>query len=102
MSKNKIVNINLLLNELAQIRGKTVGLITGCFDVLHLGHLGIFQFAKKHVDILVVGIDSDEAVKATKGPTRPINTQKHRCQLVAELISVDYVLPLTFKKTLMH
>ncbi len=42
-----------------QSGGGRVGLITGCFDVLHIGHIKLFKWAKKRVDLLIVGLDSD-------------------------------------------
>lgn len=58
------------LNEIPKLKpnwqGKKVGLVTGCFDILHFGHISIFEFAKSHVDILLVGIDSDESIKINK------------------------------------
>lgn len=62
----------------AKKSGKTVGLITGCFDVIHLGHVELFQFAKKHCDVVVVGLDSDETIKLNKGPGRPIHNISQR------------------------
>lgn len=58
--------------------GKKVGLITGCFDVIHVGHVELFQFAKKHCDVVVVGLDSDETIKLNKGPARPIHNISQR------------------------
>lgn len=44
----------------------------GCFDVLHRGHIELFKYAKSLGDYLVVGIDTDERVRAAKGETRPL------------------------------
>ena len=60
----------------------------GCFDVLHRGHVELFKYAKSRGDYLVVGIDTDERVKAAKGDTRPFNTIEDR---VAMLESIKYV-----------
>lgn len=71
--------------------GKKVGLITGCFDVLHFDHIRLFRFAKKHVDFLVVGLDNDKTISLTKGKGRPINKLQHRLEAISELRSVDAV-----------
>lgn len=81
----------------AKRSGKTVGLITGCFDILHLGHINLFHFAKKHADILLVGIDSDSIVKATKGINRPVNNYFRRSRFLAELSSIDRVFMISGK-----
>tara|TARA_R110002020_G_scaffold342974_7_gene557335 strand:+ start:285 stop:686 length:402 start_codon:yes stop_codon:yes gene_type:complete len=60
----------------------------GCFDVLHRGHIELFKYAKSLGDWLVVGIDTDERVKASKGESRPFNTVEDR---VAMLESIKYV-----------
>lgn len=71
--------------------GGKVGLITGCFDVLHIGHVRLFKWAKKRVDLLIVGLDSDGSIRLSKGTGRPIFSQKVRLETLSELSSVDYV-----------
>jgi len=75
--------------------GKKVGLITGCFDVLHFEHIQLFRFAKKHVDFLVVGLDNDKTISLNKGKNRPVNSINHRLQVISELRSVDAVFEIT-------
>jgi rfaE bifunctional protein nucleotidyltransferase chain/domain len=60
----------------------------GCFDVLHRGHIELFKYAKSLGDCLVVGIDTDERVRAAKGESRPFNTIEDR---VAMLESIKYI-----------
>jgi D-beta-D-heptose 7-phosphate kinase/D-beta-D-heptose 1-phosphate adenosyltransferase len=67
-------------------------LTTGCFDVLHIGHVRLLQFARNQGDHLVVGINSDASVRLLKGAARPINTAAHRIELLASLRCVDEVL----------
>lgn len=91
----KILNLNKLLKELAPLRKKKkIGLVTGCFDVLHIGHIEFLKYAKERVDVLVVGVDGDTAIQLSKGAGRPINKHHERCVLLAELVSVDYILPM--------
>ena len=49
--------------------------VNGCFDVLHPGHIALFQYAKSLGDYLIVAIDSDEKVALDKGFDRPIFDQ---------------------------
>lgn len=92
----KIKTIKELIEIVARLKkkGKTVGLVTGCFDVLHIGHIELFRFAKKKVNYLVVGVDSDESVKLSKGENHPLFDQKTRMNVLAEQESVDYVFPI--------
>jgi rfaE bifunctional protein nucleotidyltransferase chain/domain len=64
----------------------------GCFDVLHIGHIKLLEFAKSQGDYLVVGIDSDRRVKELKGDHRPINTEKQRKDFLLSIRYVDEVV----------
>ena len=64
----------------------------GCFDVLHVGHLRSLEAARALGDVLVVGVNSDEAVAELKGPGRPVVPAAERAELVASLRPVDYVV----------
>jgi D-beta-D-heptose 7-phosphate kinase/D-beta-D-heptose 1-phosphate adenosyltransferase len=65
--------------------------VNGTFDILHVGHIALLDYAKSLGDRLVVGIDSDDRVKLLKGSDRPINSQIERGILLAALKSVDEV-----------
>jgi len=65
--------------------------VNGTFDVLHLGHLAMLNFAKSLGTHLVVAIDSDERVKRLKGPNRPINNVSERKIMLENLKAVDSV-----------
>jgi rfaE bifunctional protein nucleotidyltransferase chain/domain len=69
---------------------KTV-FVNGTFDVLHTGHLLLFEYAKSFGDHLIVAIDSDERIKEKKGPTRPINSLWDRAFMLSNLYHVDEV-----------
>jgi rfaE bifunctional protein nucleotidyltransferase chain/domain len=81
----------LTLRKEWAVQGKKVVWTNGCFDLLHTGHVRSFRDAKALGDILVVGINSDESVRAIKGPLRPVTCEEDRAELVAALESVDYV-----------
>ena len=63
----------------------------GCFDVLHRGHIELFRYAKSLGDWLVVGIDTDERVRAAKGATRPFNTIEDRVMLLESIKYIDEI-----------
>ena len=72
--------------------GRRSAFANGCFDLLHVGHVRYLQGAKEQGDVLVVGVNSDRAVTALKGPGRPLLPAEARVELVAALACVDYVV----------
>jgi len=65
----------------------------GCFDVLHMGHIELFRYAKQQGTKLYVGVDSDEKVKQDKGSDRPFNKLNDRIQFLRAIRYVDKVIP---------
>lgn len=63
----------------------------GCFDLLHLGHVTYLEAARNEGDALLVGVNSDQAVRELKGPDRPVNAEADRAGIVAALESVSGV-----------
>lgn len=64
----------------------------GCFDILHAGHLELLNQAKKLGTKLIVGINSDESVRAIKGSSRPFVSQNDRADVLRGLRCVDEVV----------
>lgn len=92
----KIISIeqaNQIAEQLHR-QNKRIILVGGCFDVLHIGHITFLENAKKHGDILIILLESDETITKTKGAKRPINTQNDRARILAALTAVDIVLLL--------
>lgn len=66
--------------------------VNGSFDILHLGHLKLLQYAKSFPNAYVLVLtDSDRRIKELKGPTRPIHNEYERCSFLFALKSVDRV-----------
>jgi len=65
--------------------------VNGCFDILHVGHIELLEYAKSLGDKLIVGIDVDQRVKELKGQNRPFNTTKDRKKMLESLRCVDVV-----------
>ncbi|MBN2095076.1 MAG: adenylyltransferase/cytidyltransferase family protein [Candidatus Aenigmarchaeota archaeon] len=63
----------------------------GSFDMLHIGHVRYLLKAKQSGDILVVGADSDPAIKRYKGEERPIIPLEERMEMLAYQVPVDLV-----------
>jgi cytidyltransferase-like protein len=59
--------------------------VTGVFDVLHVGHLRFLRGAAEPGHPLVVGVEDDARVRAWKGPNRPVNPADERAELLAGL-----------------
>lgn len=67
-------------------------IVNGTFDILHIGHIRLLEFAKGFPDAYVyVLIDSDQRVRQLKGPSRPINNEYDRASMLFALKSVDRV-----------
>jgi rfaE bifunctional protein nucleotidyltransferase chain/domain len=65
--------------------------VNGTFDVLHIAHIQLLNFAKSQGDYLHVAIDTDARVKEKKGETRPIYPQEERKFFLMNLKAVDNV-----------
>jgi len=67
-------------------------IVNGSFDVIHLGHIRLLQYAKSFPNAYVyVLVDTDRRIRELKGNDRPINTKYERVILLSELKSVDQV-----------
>jgi len=65
--------------------------VNGTFDVLHVGHIFLLNFAKSLGSHLTVAIDSDDRVRRLKGENRPINSCYERMVMLKNLKAVDQV-----------
>ena len=86
--------VEQLVPELQRHRalGRKVVFTNGCFDIVHLGHVEYFRFAKKQGDVLVVAVNTDSSVQRLKGPKRPIISEGDRLSVLEELESIDYLV----------
>lgn len=81
-----------LWREYTRLTQHVVVATNGCFDLLHRGHLEYLAKARSLGSLLIVGVNSDRAVRQLKGPTRPINAQEDRAFVLAGLDMVDMVV----------
>lgn len=65
--------------------------VNGSFDILHAGHIRLFNYAKSLGTYLLVAIDSDARISSIKGPKRPINFLADRKLLLQNLKAIDAV-----------
>jgi D-beta-D-heptose 7-phosphate kinase/D-beta-D-heptose 1-phosphate adenosyltransferase len=87
-------SLSQLVPELALHRssGKKIVFTNGCFDIVHLGHVKYFQWAKAQGDLLVVGVNTDAGIRRLKGQKRPVIGEDDRIGVLEELESIDYLI----------
>jgi D-beta-D-heptose 7-phosphate kinase / D-beta-D-heptose 1-phosphate adenosyltransferase len=91
-STSKIItDLDLFLLDFDR-KNKTIVFTNGCFDLLHKGHLHLLNEAKKHGDILIVAVNTDDSVKKLKGNTRPAEPLDIRLKNLSELSIADYLI----------
>lgn len=64
--------------------------VNGCFDVLHVGHVRLLNFAQMFGEVSV-GVNDDHSVSRLKGDGRPINTLVKRVELLDSLVQVSRI-----------
>ncbi len=75
--------------------------VNGTFDVLHIGHLKLLQFASSFGE-LRVGIDTDKRVKELKGIDRPFNSTEDRKYFLQSLKYVNEVVVFDSREELIN
>jgi rfaE bifunctional protein nucleotidyltransferase chain/domain len=92
--ENKIIKDDEALSRAVQglqaVDYKVV-LTIGSWDLLHIGHVRYLLKAKGLGHVLVVGVDSDRAIKLYKGPLRPVVPENERCEMLSYQSCVDFV-----------
>ncbi|HDZ07927.1 bifunctional D-glycero-beta-D-manno-heptose-7-phosphate kinase/D-glycero-beta-D-manno-heptose 1-phosphate adenylyltransferase HldE [Pseudohongiella sp.] len=78
--------------EDARAQGEKIVFTNGCFDIIHAGHVGYLEDARKQGDRLIVAINDDDSVRRLKGSGRPINPVERRMAVLAGLSAVDWVV----------
>ncbi|MFH1551296.1 MAG: adenylyltransferase/cytidyltransferase family protein [bacterium] len=94
LSQKHISNYQELANIVNAYKtlGKKIVCTIGSWDMLHIGHLRYLERAKNLGDILIVGVDSDKAIKIyKKNPFKPIIPHKERIEMLTYQEFVDYV-----------
>lgn len=91
--RDKLISLDQLPDWRRQMRASRRRLVVtnGCFDLLHLGHVTYLEAARNEGDLLLVGVNSDDAVRQLKGPGRPVNSERDRALVLAALESVGAV-----------
>jgi len=97
LPNQKILRRSALRAEVDRLKaaGKTVVFTNGCFDIIHIGHIRYLREARALGDCLVVGVNSDDSVRALKGEPRPLVPELERAEVLAAIEFVDYVTIFT-------
>ncbi|EDX89990.1 bifunctional D-glycero-beta-D-manno-heptose-7-phosphate kinase/D-glycero-beta-D-manno-heptose 1-phosphate adenylyltransferase HldE [Alcanivorax sp. DG881] len=82
----------LIAIEDARAQGEKIVFTNGCFDIIHAGHVGYLDTARRQGDRLVLAVNGDESIRRLKGPGRPINPLERRMAVLAALEAVDWVV----------
>lgn len=88
----------MTLDELLTLRGYwqkehlTVGFANGCFDILHPGHISLIRQATERCDRLIMALNTDASVRRLKGPSRPMQTEESRAEVIGSIKGVSAVV----------
>jgi len=90
LKKYRKLTLEIILRE--KKKGKKIVFTNGIFDIIHPGHIILLKEAKKHGDILIVGLNTDISTKKNKGKQRPIFPFEERKNILLSIKYVDFVL----------
>lgn len=95
---NKIIYSKKHLTDILVIDNiSNIGLTSGCFDIMHFGHLKTLNISKDLCNSLFVCLSSDTQIKRLKGNDRPINNINDRinnliyCSFIDKLILYEEI-----------
>lgn len=95
IAANKVLDFQSLSQIVKNIRlslpEERIVLTTGCFDIIHVGHLRYLKLSRNQGDFLIVGVNSDTSVKTLKGENRPLFPENERAELVSAFECVSIV-----------
>jgi D-glycero-beta-D-manno-heptose 1-phosphate adenylyltransferase len=83
--------LDVVVSELKRKNSKIV-LTSGCYDILHVGHIHNLRESKKLGDVLIACLSCDEQIKKLKGDSRPINKYIDRINLFKTISYIDYIV----------
>jgi D-glycero-beta-D-manno-heptose 1-phosphate adenylyltransferase len=84
-------SVEYVVRRIVEYVQRRVVMTTGCYDILHAGHIRHLEKSRSLGTKLVVALNSDSSVKKLKGNERPINPQDQRKAVLEALRCVDEV-----------
>jgi len=91
-NKKIIYNKEHLIDLIHSFHFTNIGLTSGCFDIMHKGHIHNLKSCKKKCDTLFVCLSSDKQIKELKGKDRPVNNIKDRTIMLSTISFIDYIV----------
>lgn len=84
----KTTDINYLCNIRKIRKNKKIVFTNGCFDIVHLGHMKMFNYIRKNYPdaYIVVGLNSDESVDNLKKSHRRIFDENYRSAYMSNIV----------------
>ena len=91
--QEKILGIEELKKAIEEEKrkGRKIVWTNWCFDIYSRGQKDLLERASREGHVLIVGLDSDESVRALKGTGRPINSEKERAEILSSIEYVDFI-----------
>lgn len=77
--------------EALKTLGLKIVLTSGSFDLMHIGHMRYLREARMRGNCLIVGVDSDEKIRAKKGEYKPVIPERERAEMVAHSRYADII-----------
>jgi rfaE bifunctional protein nucleotidyltransferase chain/domain len=90
--KKVIYSKSHLIDYLALNNLTNIGLTSGCFDILHEGHVKNLKTCKINCTSLLVCLSSDNQIKRLKGEKRPINNLADRINMLIHFDFIDLLI----------
>lgn len=72
-------------------QNKKITLVGGCFDLIHVGHIHLLEYASTLGGVVVVAVLSDKYARTYKDQKRPVINEVQRVKMVASIRFVDFV-----------
>ena len=94
--QNKLITTKELMipKRYADMLGAKLVFTNGCFDILHIGHMRMFEecsYLNGGNNIVVVAVNSDKSIKKIKGKDRPFNKQNIRTEMLSGIQYINYI-----------
>lgn len=78
-----------------------IGIIAGCFDVIHPGYIKMFMESKKHCDRLVVALQTDPTIERNN-KIKPVLSWDERRDILLSIRYIDEVVKYTTEEDLLN